>query len=90
MRTTKNTVKIEKKEVTTEVKEANFLDRHTSSWFIDSSNNLKVGKAISDFFNELTENFQVKKLHSGDEKYWKLAETADGKFILLARTKLLK
>jgi hypothetical protein len=95
MRTAKKIVeqKLEKKEVDTEVnveESVSFLDRHNSSWFIDANNNLKVGKTISDFFNEVTENFIVKKVHLCDVRYWKVLETTDGKFILLSRTKLLK
>jgi hypothetical protein len=90
MRTTKNTTKIIEKEVKTE-EQIGFLDRHNLNWFIDTkTNELKIGKSISDFLNNETENFQVKKLHSCDEKYWKLIETVDGKFVLLARTKILK
>jgi hypothetical protein len=69
----------------------NVFDRHTFNWFIDSkTNELKIGKSLSDFLNKETENFIIKKIHSCDEKYWKLAETTDGKFVLLNRNKLLK
>jgi hypothetical protein len=86
MKTEKNTKIIEKIE-----KEEGFLDRHTLNWFIDSeTNELKIGKSISDFFNKKTENFSIKKIHLCDVKYWRLAETTDGKFVLLSRTKILK
>jgi hypothetical protein len=88
MKATKNTVTelIEK-----EVETVSFLDRRAFHWFINSENNeLKIGKEFSDFLKGKTENFTFKKLHFGDVKYWKLAETADGKFILLSRGKLLK
>jgi hypothetical protein len=91
MRTTKNTVeqKIEK-EVKVE-KQITFFDKHTLNWFIDSkTNELKIGKSISDFLSGETENFPVKTVHLCDVNYWKMIETTDGKFILLSRTKLLK
>jgi hypothetical protein len=50
----------------------------------------KIGKDFSDFLKGKTENYTFKKLHTGDAKYWKLAETADGKFIVLSKGKLLK
>jgi hypothetical protein len=84
----KNTVPelIEKK-----AENASVFDRHNFNWFIDSKTNvLRIGKSLSDFLNKETENFQVKTIHLCDEKYWKLAETADGKFVLLNRNKLLK
>jgi hypothetical protein len=88
MKATKNNVSelIEK-----EVEPVNFLDRHTFNWFIDTkTSELKIGKSMSLFLSGETENFQVKKLHSSDEKYWKLVETVDGKFVLLSRPKFLK
>jgi hypothetical protein len=90
MRTTKNTTEIIEKEVKQE-EQISFLDRHTFNWFIDTkTNELKIGKSVSLFLSGETENFTVKKIHSCDEKYWKLVETADGKFILLSRPKFLK
>jgi hypothetical protein len=88
MKATKNNVPelIEK-----EVETVTFLDRRTCNWFVDTKvDELKIGKCLSDFLNNETENFAVKKVHSGDMRYWKLAETADGKFILLSRSKALK
>jgi hypothetical protein len=91
MKTTKNNVsKLSEKEVKME-EQISFLDRHTFNWFIDTkTNELKIGKSISLFLSGETENFTVKKIHSCDEKYGKLIETADGKFVLLSRPKLLK
>jgi hypothetical protein len=69
----------------------NVFDRHTLNWFLDSkTRELIIGKSLSDFLNKETENFIIKTVHSCDEKYWKLAETMDGKFVLLNRNKLLK
>jgi ferritin len=74
-----------------EVETVSVFDRHTLNWFIDEKNNeLRIGKSLSDFLNKETENFQVKTIHLCDEKYWKLAETTDKKFVLLNRNKLLK
>jgi hypothetical protein len=88
MKATKNTVtKLIEKEVET----VNVFDRHNLNWFIDTkANELKIGKSFSNFLNNETENFQIKKIHLCDEKYWKLAETTDGKFVLLNRNKILK
>jgi hypothetical protein len=88
MKATKNNVPelIEK-----EVETVSFLDRRPFNWFINNeTNELRIGKEFSDFLKGKTESFSFKRLHSGDAKYWKLAETADGKFILLSRGKLLK
>jgi hypothetical protein len=69
----------------------NFLDRHSSNWFIDTeSNELKIGKGISDFLNKKTENFTINRLLTSDVDYWKVVETTDGRFVLLSRPKLLK
>jgi hypothetical protein len=91
MRTTKNTVE---QKIVKEVKpeeQISFFDRHTSHWFIDTkTNELRIGKSFSDFLDNETENFEIKKLHSCNVNYWKFVETTDGKFILLSRTKLLK
>jgi hypothetical protein len=74
-----------------EVETVRVFDRHNFNWFIDSkTNELKIGKSLSDFLNKETENFIVKTIHLCDERYWKLAETTDGKFVLLNRNKLLK
>jgi hypothetical protein len=91
MKTTKNSVsEIIEKEVKQE-EQISLFDRHTFNWFIDTeTNELKIGKEFSDFLNGKTENFIIKKIHLCDEKYWKMAETADGKFVLLNRNKLLK
>jgi hypothetical protein len=80
------------KETTQERGEAvSFFDRRSFNWFIDTkTNELKIGKSLVDFLSNETEKFSFKKIHSGDIKYWKLAETADGKFILLSRSKILK
>jgi hypothetical protein len=68
-----------------------FLDRHVSNWFIDSeTKELRIGKSISDFLTKETENFTITKIHLCDVNYWKIAETTDGRFVLLSRTKLLK
>jgi hypothetical protein len=68
-----------------------FLDRHSLNWFFNAeTNELKIGKSLSDFLDKKTENFSVKKIHLCDVKYWKLAETEDGRFILLNRNKVLK
>jgi hypothetical protein len=89
MRTTKKIEQKIEKEVKEEV--VTFLDRHNLHWFIDSKNNeLRLGKSFSDFLNKETENFQIKKIHSCDEKYWKIVETTDEKFVLLSRTKFMK
>jgi hypothetical protein len=78
-------------EITEKEETNNFLDRHNSYWFIDTeANELRIGKSFSDFLNKKTENFQVKTIHLCDIPYWKLAETVDGKFVLLNRNKLLK
>jgi hypothetical protein len=86
MKATKNNVPelIEK-----EVETVNVFDRHGSNWFIEN-NELRIGKSLSDFLKGETENFQIKTIHLCDEKYWKLAETTDGKFVLLNRNKFLK
>jgi hypothetical protein len=90
MRTVKSVEQNIQKEVKTEAP-ASFFDRHTLNWFLDhKTRELRVGKSISDFLSKETENFIIKKIHSCDERYWKLAETEDGKFILLSRPKLLK
>ena len=86
MAKTNNVPKLIEKEVET----VNVFDRHTRNWFIDQTNVLKVGANFSDFLNGKTEEFALKKIHLCDEKYWKLAETTDGKFILLNRNKILK
>jgi hypothetical protein len=85
--------KIEKEAVknTADVEEISFFDRHTSNWFIDKeSNELRIGKSLTDFLDKKTENFSVKKVLFCDENYWKVVETTDEKFVLLSRTKLMK
>jgi hypothetical protein len=90
MKATKNIFENLGKEVKKE-EAISFLDRRAFNWFISNEDNeLRIGKEFSDFLKGKTENFAFKKLHSSDLKYWKLAETADGKFILLSRGKLLK
>jgi hypothetical protein len=90
MKATKNNVP-ELIEIEKEVEAISFLDRRAFSWFVTSeTNELRIGKDFSDFLKGETENFAFKKLHLGDVRYWKLAETADEKFILLSRGKLLK
>jgi hypothetical protein len=87
MKTTDNT-KTLGKEVN---EETSFFDRHNLNWYFSSeTNELKIGSGLSDFLEKKTENFIVKKIHSCDEKYWKLAETEDGRFILLNRNRILK
>jgi hypothetical protein len=89
MKATKNTTQIIEKEVKTET--VNFLDRHPLHWFIDTkTNELRIEKSISDFLSNKTESYSVKTVHSCDAIYWKLAETTDGKFILLTRPKMMK
>jgi hypothetical protein len=88
MKATKTTVPelIEK-----EAETVTFLDRHNLNWFFNTeTNELRIGACLSDFLDKKTENFIVKKIHLCDVKYWKIAETEDGKFILLNRNKVLK
>jgi hypothetical protein len=91
MKPAKNTVpeliekEVEKKE------EINLFDRHTFSWFIDNeSNELRIGKSLTDFLDKKTENFSIKRVLLCDDNYWKLVETTDGKFVLLSRTRFMK
>jgi hypothetical protein len=80
------------KETIQEKEEAvSFFDRRSFNWFIDTkTNELKIGKSLADFLSNETEKFSFKKIHSGDIKYWNLAETTDGKFVLLSRPKMMK
>jgi hypothetical protein len=100
MKTTENTKTLEKEASNKASNEKDsFFDRHNLNWYFCAganaganaeTNELRIGSCLSDFLDKKTENFIVKKIHSCDEKYWKLAETEDGRFILLNRNKVLK
>jgi hypothetical protein len=91
MKATKNTVEQKLGKEVKADETINVFDRHNLNWFLNNeTNELRIGNCLSDFLNKETENFIVKKIHLCDEKYWKLAETEDGKFVLLNRNKVLK